>query len=156
MSDMKKRNIRRMMRRLKAQLMDMVSGESDLPPDSTILSDSATHVLQRTLCFRTPPPKVWSKLNYIMQTTVAFPLDASLAMKARSVCGLFPIHVSFYTLQRLARSLALPGLRHQFALWACGHRNKAPPPEQGTHSAAASCSVVAVLHPRLFLFRPSN
>ena len=42
MSDLKKK-LHQKMRRLKAQLMGMVSGKSHLPPDSINLSDSATY-----------------------------------------------------------------------------------------------------------------
>ena len=55
------------MRRLKAQLMGMFSGKSDLPPDSSYLSDSATYlrrlvwvtgicVLRETICKGRPRP----------------------------------------------------------------------------------------------------
>ena len=42
------------MRRLKAQLMGMFSGKSDLPPDSSYLPDSATSEKQdvSTMAFR--------------------------------------------------------------------------------------------------------
>ena len=42
MSDLKKNYTKRMMRRLKAQLMDMFSGKRQTPLDSIVLSDSAT------------------------------------------------------------------------------------------------------------------
>ena len=37
------KNLHEKMRRLKAQLMGMVSGKSQTPPDSTFLPDSATN-----------------------------------------------------------------------------------------------------------------